>query len=563
MFPCRIQAKWAVLALFASHASTRYSVAYVILVAVRKAGRDALDLDCKPDSPTFYNLEGGFAASPNFFRPPVWTGAGNADDGLLGCQAPAADGLDVPETFAVRPPVPAERSRHQRLQLASLLRAKGKEEGEEMVVVAPPPRPPPFPVEIHLQILSHALAAAAAADCGFCRLFGLSTLSRVSRLYNALLQPHLYDELDLAFNSSLAAGASLVHDRDRRRACTAHAPLASKHEQLERRVPLLLRTLAARPDLARAVRRIVLPPGGTVAFLTCQLEKALLPQLIARCCNVEAIAGVDRLLADDVLPTDHYCLDDRPGPQQHGMLAKALHETTTLRHWAWTGGSAAGRDFAARLWDGHPAMAGVGFVSCHRHWRALEHLEIRNVCGLDALVLARLMAALPATIRRLALVGARRRRGGSGDADTMLQTLDRLPASVADVEIGGTADEGFLQAVGQWVCTRERERECGVLTWLRIVQTPVTRDALDAFVAAIAMARSDIGGGGGGAGQPHWRSAVRRLAIDNDGFEPPPLSKGLAEAASADLRWRRTALEQLAGLDELQWRVRTGGCTSD
>lgn len=543
------------MALCASHASTRRSVAYVIL---GKAGRDALDLDCKPDSPAFYNLE-GFAASSNFFRPPVWTGAGNADDGLLGCQAPAADGLNEPETFAARP---AERPRHQHLQPASLPRAKGTEEKEEEVVVALPPRPLPLPSEIHLQILSHVLAAAAAADCGFCRLFGLSTLSQVSRLYNAMLQPHLYDELDLAFNSSLAAGASLVHGRDRRRACDAHAPLASKHKQLEHRVPLLLRTLAARPDLARAVRRIVLPPGGTIAFLTCQLEKTLLPQLIARCCNVEAIAGVDRLLADDTLPLGHSCLDDRPGPQQHGVLAKTLHETTTLRHWAWTGGSAAGRDFAARLWDDHPAMAGVGFVSCHRHWRALEHLEIRNVCGLDAPVLARLMAALPATMRRLALVGARRRRRGYGDADTMLQTLDRLPASVTDVEIGGTADEGFLHAVGQWVRTRERERERGVLTWLRIVQTPVTLDALDAFVAAITVAGPDIGGGGG-AGRPRWRSAVRRLAIDNDDFEPPPLSKGLEEAASAGLRWRRTALEQLAGLDELQWRVRTGGCPSD
>ena len=523
-----------------------------------KAGRDALDLDCKPESPTFYSFGGGFAASSNFFRPPVWTGAGNAADGLLGCQAPAADGPG--ETH---PPLPAERPHHHHLQLqqqlqqplaASLPRAaKGKKKAAPL---------PPLPIEIHLQILSHVLDAATAADCGFCRLFALSTLSRVSRLYNALLLPHLYGELDLAFNSSLAAAASLIHHRDQRRTCAAHAPLASKHEQLERRVPLLLRTLAARPDLARAVRHIALPPGGTASFLTCRLEKTLLPQLVGRCCNVEAVVGVDRLLAGHSLSADHYCLDDRPEPQQHGMLAKALHEAATLRRWAWTGGCAAGRDFAARLWDSHPAMAGVGFVACHRHWRALEHLEIRDVWGLDAPVLARLMAALPATLRRLALVGVRRRARGSGDADTMLQTLDRLPASVADVEIGGTADEGFLCAVGQWVrarCTthgraRPREQERDALTWLRIVQTPVTPDALDAFAAAIAVALSDIGGAGG-AGAPRWRSAVRRLAIDNEGFEPP-FCKGPTDA---DLQRRRTALEQLAGLDKLQWRVRADG----
>ncbi|KAF8541527.1 hypothetical protein BDD12DRAFT_492925 [Trichophaea hybrida] len=471
----------------------------------QKGGRQ--DHDGKPPSPTnfHYNFD-GIGASSSFFRPPVWTGAGNAADGLLGCQAPAADGLD--ESFGIYPPEPEPFFD----QLLSLPDEQTAGSGDRF---------PRLPIEIHLQILSYVLPSFQAHGCSFCNLFQLSTLSKVSRLYNSLIQPYLYHTLNLNFNSSLNSRASLIHlHDDGGKICSSHTALTSRHQQLELRVPFLLRTLSSRRDIAESVQIILLPTGGTTTYLTCTLEKTLLPALIRSCPNLSDITGVDGLLSRQFFSGEHYCFDG-VDPQQHGILAKTLHETKTLRRWVWNGGSAGGGDFASRMWDRNPVMEGVCFIGTHRNWGDLEHLEIRNVWNIDSAMLSRLIPAISG-LRRIALVGVRKKRGGRGDARVILEALEVLPASVGEVEVGNTDDEGFVADVGEWVRIRHTVKEFSMLESLRITQTPVTAEGLDDFFSKISV-RKMVGfervylpllGFG-----MRWRAMVKCLAVDNSGFE--------------------------------------------
>ncbi|KAF8250687.1 hypothetical protein K440DRAFT_659308 [Wilcoxina mikolae CBS 423.85] len=494
------------------------------------------DHDGKPPSPTNfqYNFD-GIGASSSFFRPPVWTGAGNAADGLLGCQAPAADGLD--ESFGIYPPEPEPLFE----QLLSLPDEQAAGSGGHL---------PRLPIEIHLQILSYVLPSFQARGCSFCNLFQLSTLSKVSRLYNSLLQPYLYHTLNLNFNSSLDSRSSLIHQHDDSgEICSSHIALASRHQQLELRVPLLLRTLSSRRDIAESVQTILLPSGGTTTYLTCTLEKTLLPALIRSCPNLSNITGVDGLLSRQFFSGEHYCLDDGADPQQHGILAKTLHETKTLRRWVWNGGSAGGGDFASRMWDRNPVMEGVCFVGTHQNWGNLEHLEIRNVWNIDSTMLSRLIPAISG-LRRIALVGVRKKRGGRGDARVILDALEVLPASVREVEVGNTDDEGFVADVGEWVRIRHTVKEFSMLESLRITQTPITAEKLDDFFAKISVRKMvgfervylpllDFG--------MRWRAVVKCLAVDNSGFE------GLFGGERKGV-WEEGRME-MAGLQELEWRV--------
>jgi hypothetical protein len=493
----------------------------------RKRGQQ----DGKPSSPLFIGFDGYDPSS--FYRPPVWTGAGNAAAGLLGCQAPAADGLES-NTFTLYPQEPTLQD----------------PETTTTVPIALPPtaRPlPRFPTEIHLQILSHVMESSESKSCSFCHIFQLSTLSRVSRLYHMILQPYLYDVVNLNFNSSIKSTESLTHHFDDRQPCEEHLRLASKRHQLELRVPLLVRTLMARPDIASTVRRLILPAGGTQTYLTCTLEKTLLPDLIRCCPNLEEVKGVDCLLNRQFFSGEHYCFDGLD-TQQHGVLAKTLHEKTTLKKWSWSGGNASGSDFVSRVWDRHPAMGRVGFVGMHKHWRMLETLEIKDVWNMDAEMVRGIIAQLP-RLRGVALVGIRKKRAGRGDAATILAGLKALPGTVKEVEIGNTADNAFLPAVGEWV--RSRHAAGQTVESLRITQVPITPESSRAFFAALAVKELsvlsrfylpllDFGA--------RWGSAITRLAVDNTGFE----------AAFEGELYGDSSME-LRGLEELQWRVREAG----
>jgi len=497
------------------------------------------DYDGKHPPPTAFQYSfnfDGFGASSSFFRPPVWTGADNAADGLLGCQAPAADGLD--ESFTIySEPVPEPEPSFEPLPLPDV-DAKGKQASSGHL--------PRLPTEIHLQIISYVLCSFQDRGCSFCNLFELSTLSNVSKLYNSLLQLHLYSTLNLNFNTSLDA----IH-QDGEKICNAHIMLASRHQQLERRVPHLIRTLSSRRDIAEGVRRILLPSGGTSTYLTCKLEKTLLPALIRSCPNLEDITGVDALLSRQFFSGEHYCLDG-VDPQQHGILAKTLHETKTLRRWVWNGGSAGGRDFGSRMWDRNPVMENVCFVATHRNWKNLEHLEIRNVWNVNGTMLSRLIPSIPG-LRRIALVGVRKKRGGRGDARTMLEALEILPSSVREVELGNTADENFITDVGEWVQIRHVVKEFSMLESLRVTQTPITTERLDAFFSKISIQVTGVEGFhlpllDFGA---RWRGVVKRLALDNTGFE----SLFGAERREGEWEWEGMGRVEIAGLEELEWRV--------
>jgi hypothetical protein len=449
---------------------------------------------------------------PASFRPPVWTGAGCAADGLLGCQAPAADGHE--ETYAIHPPAPKAQTT------------------------------PSLPTEIHLQILDHLLKEDSKLSCSFCYLFELASLSRVSKLYNDLLKEHLYSDLHLNFNSSLCNSNSLIHASDKRQICTRHLNLGSKHLQLERRVPLLIRTLKARPDLAATVNSIHLPPGGLATYLTCALEKTFLPSLVRLCPNLTRITGVSTLLNRQFFSGEHYCLDDQE-PQQHGILALALQQSPNIRSWSWNSGPAGGRDFWARIYDCHPGMDSVDFVGTHANWRNLETLEMKSVWMLDANMMQRLLTSLP-SLTSVALVGLRKKRIGPGEGDLMLSALEYLPAGVKTLEIGGTNSETFLSHVAEWIRVRHTVREFSMLDSLTLTEIPITAAALDDFFAAVSVRKGE---GWAGFYLPllefgvRLRSTIRKLVVDNAGYE------GTFGSASV------VGGMELAGLEEMVWKV--------
>lgn len=525
-----------------------------------KAYSKADQYDSKPNSPAFFGLD-GFELS-GFYRPPVWTGAGNAADGLLGCQAPAADGLDLdPFTLHPHPREPTlqehEEGQQQQLLLQQQqllqLQLQTSPESAPLAKGKTPARGiPRFPPEIHNEILTHVLESTENTNCSYCHLFELSTLSQVSRLYHMMVQPYLYDTLHLDFTSSIDSNLSLIHHDDQRHICAAHLKLASKHLQLEQRVPLLVRTLTSRPDIASRVRKLVLPAGGVQTFLTCALEKTLLPDLISCCPNLAEVDGVENLLIRQFFSGEHYCFDGQD-PQQHGVLAKALHEKKTLRRWCWAGGNAGGspREFWSRMWDRHPAMAATDFTAMHRHWTHLETLEIRNVWNIDVPTIQKIISGLKC-LRKVALVGVRKKRTGRGDAGTILAALEILPSSVKEVELGNVAEESFLSAVGEWVRVRHTIKEFSMLEALKVTHVPITPATLGGFLKAISVRkvtgfRSRLSYIPLLDFTPRSCSVVKCLALDNVGFE---------DAFGSAMDYTEDVGMELCGLEELDWRIR-------
>ncbi|KAI5776661.1 hypothetical protein EDC01DRAFT_636506 [Geopyxis carbonaria] len=472
-----------------------------------------------PTSPTFA-FENSFT-SASAYRPRVWTGGDDPGAGLLGFQAPAADGLD--ETFSISP-ASAPESPLLSIFLApeETLRPKTK----------PLPRLPP---EIHIQILTTLVSSYQSNEnsCSFCRMFELSSLSTVCPLYYSVIQPLIYSNLDLTCTTS----------------CEEHHRLSSKHQQLTLRLPLLLRTLKSDTLLAASVKSIMLPSSGMGSYLTCALEKIHLPDLIDTVPNLEAVHGVEDLLQRQFFSGEHYCLDG-VDPQQHGILALALHRKRSLKTWRWNSGNAAGSDFWRRLWDFNPAMENINFTSLHSNWSSLETFVLHDVWGLSNDSLSNLFAALP-HLRSVDLSGIRKKRVGHGDRALMVCALSALPPSVDDLSVGDVEDPGFAADVADWA----RARHANPLRRLAVGKVPITTEILQRFLSALSSPVShdtrpprywlpllDPA--------PQWCSCVRKLELDNRGFEehfwPIDTNEDLETVGCMELR----------GLEELKWGVR-------
>lgn len=489
-------------------------------------------------SPTLFEYD-VLEQLPSFCRPPVWNGSENAEAGLLGIQAPAAGGLDgIDKTFfsnhssTPRFQSPSVPSSPKMVPIPNLNRKRKKKPLKQPVVI------PQLPVEIHLMIVEQVLESSRPESCSFCRLFQLSSLSSVSRTYHSLLERHLYGTLQLGFISSLDARIGATCESVVR--CEPHFRLASKHRQLELRVPLLIRTLSERPDLSDRVLKLVLPAGGMSTFLTCQLEKTYLPRLIECCPNIESVQGVDGMLFRQFFSGEHFCFDGTDA-QQHGLLAKALYEKKSLKSWCWNGGNASSSEIWNSMFDRHSLMKGVTFETIHRNWTALESLEIRDVWNVSSQTINSILANL-VHLKRMTLVRVRKSRVGYGDLDTVLSALEVLPSTIEEIEIGGIQEEAFLSDVGQWVRTRGMD-----LKSLRIMQTPITSQNLESFLSSISAESGPWHSVFPCFSNPR-RSLVRRLSLDNWGFEA--LCDLSSTCGGADRM-------ELVGLHELEWHVRT------
>lgn len=329
---------------------------------------------------------------------------------------------------------------------------------------------PSLPAEIHLQIIKNLLPSSEASravteyapGCGLCHLFQISSLCRVNRFYYSIVSELLYTNLPLNVSTELFPfdGSTL---------CEQHHHLSSKPLQLEKRIPLLLRTLRERADLAISVKGLHLPPSIN-CWLTCALEKTLLPALVQRCENVEIIRGTEQLHERQFFSAEHYCLDGED-PAQHGILAKTIVEKQSLTRVIWRGGDAGNRRSVwTRVFDAHPDMRGVGFVELHRNWSGLKELGFFGVRGLTVSEVKVIFEGLPG-LQKFGIGDVRRKvvktdqRGlGHGDSavrearrevgERFLSILEVLPRGVRNVGFSDIDDEDFVVGVGKWVAER-------------------------------------------------------------------------------------------------------------
>lgn len=406
------------------------------------------------------------------YRPRVWTGGENPDAGLLGFQAPAADGLD--ETFSI-PSIPD-------LPSAPSASLKGKHAYRPI---------PHLPTEIHLQIISELLSSRASS-CSFCHLAQTATLSTVSVLHHSILQPHLYSTLDLRFANP----------------CAQHHHLSSLHSTLEARLPLLLRTLKSRSELAETVKTIHLPPGGLSTFLTCHLEKLHLPALLRLCPNLQQLTGAADLLSRQFFAGEHYCLDDRP--QQHGELARAITTARSLRTWTWNNGNTAGSDWWGRIFDFHPAAESTNFARMHHAWPALESLTLTNIWGLDAAGLTEILHSVP-NLRQLSITNIRKKRLGAGmDTALLVAAMAALPAGVRELTIGGIAPAA-TRALADALA--ERYTPTNQLEKLHLLDSALPTDILRDLLLGISVAEAPARGFDGRSFLPLLEVRRRRWSV--------------------------------------------------
>lgn len=501
--------------------------------------------------------------------PRVWSPEAEANfTGFLGFQAAAAEGEthSHAHTFYV-PEAPKNWNHQHQNQYHELIQ-------KTLPLVQRPPAPPKelpsLPAEIHLQIIKNLLpsseafkaVATYAPGCGLCNLFQVSSLCRVNRFYYSAVSELLYTTLPLNVSTE-------VFPFDGSTLCEQHHHLSSKPLQLEKRIPLLLRTLRQRPDLASSVKGLHLPPSIN-CWLTCGLEKVLIPNLIQLCENMEIIRGVEQLHERQFFSAEHYCLDGED-PAQHGILAKTIVEKKSLARIVWRGGDAGNRRSVwARVFDGHPDMRGVGFVEFHKNWSGLKELGFFGVRGLTVAEVKVIFEGLPGLEKfgigdaRKKVIKVDQRSLGHGDPavrearrevmERFMSILEVLPNGVRNVGFSDIDDEDFVVRVGRWVAERvatstESAKQRGAkspyfkrLTFSRVCFTPQN---LGSLIASLAIEEK-------GGRYSYSRSAVRDLRVSNfekkDRFIDNDINTALFSLGDVELR----------GLERLCWGV--GSC---
>lgn len=498
--------------------------------------------------------------------PKVWSSEAEANfTGFLGFQAAAAEGEEEHShgnTFYI-PEAPKNWNHQHQNQYHELI--------QKALPIAPKPKEtqhmlPSLPTEIHLQIIRYLLPASQkskavttyAQGCGLCNLFQLSSLCKVNRLYYSIISELLYTNLPLNVSTELFPfdGSTL---------CEEHHHLSSKPQQLEKRLPLLLRTFRERSDLPAQVMAVHLPPGVN-CWLTCALEKTLLPTLIQSCENVEVILGVEQLHERQFFSAEHYCLDGED-PAQHGILAKTIVEKTSLTRVVWRGGDAGTRRSVwTRVFDGHPDMKGVGFIELHRNWSGLKELGFFGVRGLTVQEAEVIFEGLP-RLEKFGLGDIRRKRiklerdVGHGTPavraarrevkERFMSILEALPERVRNLGFSDIDDEDFVVSVGKWVAERvAKETDCSDehtckstyfkrLTFTRVCFTP---ENLRSLLTSLAT-EEKIGK------HCYCRSAVQYLRLSNfekkDRFLDSEIDTALFSLEDVQLR----------GLERLCWGI--------
>ncbi|RPB00656.1 hypothetical protein L873DRAFT_759703 [Choiromyces venosus 120613-1] len=428
---------------------------------------------------------------------------------------------------------------------------------------------PRLPTEVHMQIIRYLLPDSAASayekvprkryalGCGFCNLFTLSSLCSVNKLYSSIVSEMMYSTLSLNLSTQLSPTLASY--------CRQHHHLSSKHLQLEKRLPLLLRTLHARPELAVTVKALHLPPNMT-HWLTCKLEKHLLPDLINTCENLQIILGVEQLLLRKFFSAEHYCLDN--SDNQHGPLAKALVEKKTLTRFVWRGGAAGGAagEVWRRVFDGLPGMDRVGFIRMHKTWNDLQELGIFGVSGLLTEGMKIIFNHLH-KLEKVHIGGLRRKRVAGcqlkGEAEFMLEVVRVLPRGVKNIGLSDVEDESFPLEVVKWVRERVCEMKCAKhtapsshgcpagcpgssLQSLSFSRIAFTLETLEMLVRGLAIpVSSDYH-----HNRTSYRSAVIDLRVSNAGFDHRVTPRS----------YTPTAETQLAGLRRLCWGVAGAEC---
>ena len=295
---------------------------------------------------------------------------------------------------------------------------------------------PYLPPEIQIQIINHYAEVPTINHCGFCHLFSLAAACRVSRLWYHYTLKKLYSTIDLNISTP----------------CEKHFHLSSKHVQMEKRIPLLVRSLQSKPKLADMVKRIRFPcagsntaaPGALSYWVTCALEKKWLPSLIRACGNLEAVEGLEDILTH-LFNGDHYCFIDSDGEEEHGYLAQALFEKATLKEWTW------GRGDLRKLGE-RVAGSYQTFPDCHRNWSNLEHLSVVGLERMSASLIVSACEQLPA-LKELSI--------GFGNTHTFKDEISRnqftssllnyLPEGVQKVNLVDKATSVSMETIMDWV----------------------------------------------------------------------------------------------------------------
>lgn len=537
-----------------------------LFLEARRRRRAGTELPTQPSSPAPSDTQ-PVAAQDSW--PRVWSPEAEANfTGFLGFQAAAAEGEthSHAHTFYV-PEAPKNWNHQHQNQYHELIQ-------KALPVVQRPPAPrkelPSLPAEIHLQIIKNLLPCSEASKavttyapgCGLCNLFQISSLCRVNRFYYSVVSELLYTTLPLNVSTE-------VFPFDGSTLCEEHHHLSSKPLQLEKRIPLLLRTLRQRPDLATSVKGLHLPPSIN-CWLTCALEKTLIPTLVQLCENVEIIRGVEQLHERQFFSAEHYCLDGED-VAQHGILAKTIVEKKSLTRIVWRGGDAGSRRSVwTRVFDGHPDMRGVGFIEFHRNWSGLKELGFFGVRGLTVAEAKVIFEGLPALEKfgigdvRKKVIKADQRNLGHGDPavrearrevmERFMSILEVLPESVRDVGFSDIDDEDFVMRVGKWVAERVAASKAPVetrgakspyfkrLTFSRVCFTPQN---LCSLLASLAIEEK-------GGRYSYSRSAVRDLRVSNfekkDRFIEDDINATLFSLGDVELR----------GLERICWGL--GSC---